>query len=81
LNDHVYESLRRRAIKRAEVRRANGKMPLIQPLDVVNVRFTTPAEGVIESVVILSNRTRCRAVAIRLEDVHSQWRATNIGFL
>jgi hypothetical protein len=40
-----------------------------------------PAEDVIESVVLLSNRQRAKAVTIRLESQNGSWRATNIGFL
>lgn len=81
LNDHAYESLKRRIAGRAQLRLASGKRPVIYPTRVVNVRYQSPAEGVIESVVILSNRNRCRAVAIRLEGFHEKWLATNIGFL
>jgi hypothetical protein len=48
---------------------------------VVRVRFQYPAEGVIESVVVLSTGRRSKAVSIRLEGVHNVWRATNIGFI
>lgn len=81
LNEHVYESLKLRASKRAELRLLSGKRAVIKPTEVVNVRYQYPADGVIESVVVLSNRDRARAVAIRLEAFHGNWRATNIGFL
>jgi hypothetical protein len=81
LDEHVYESLKRRAISRAQYRLANSKRPQVQPTDVVRVRFQYPAEGVIESVVVLSTGRRTKAVAIRLEGVHNVWRATNIGFI
>ena len=81
LNEHVYESLKRRAVSRAQYRLAHGRKPQIQPTDVVRVRYQYPADGVIESVVVLSSGIRSKAVAIRLEGVHNIWRATNIGFL
>lgn len=81
LDEHVYESLKRRAVSRAQYRLANNKRPQVQPTDVVRVRFQYPAEGVIESVVVLSTGRRTKAVAIRLEGVHNVWRATNIGFI
>jgi hypothetical protein len=81
LNEHVYESLKRRAVSRAQYRLAHGRKAQIQPTDVVRVRFQYPAEGVIESVVVLSSGRRSKAVAIRLEGVHNVWRATNIGFI
>ena len=81
LNEHVYESLKRRAISRAQARYKVGRAPKVQPTDVVRVRYQSPAEGVIESVVVLSTGRRAKAVAIRLEGVHNTWKATNIGFI
>ena len=81
LNEHVYESLKRRAVSRAQYRLAHGRKPQIQPTDVVRVRYQYPTAGVIESVVVLSSGRRSKAVAIRLEGVHNIWRATNIGFI
>ena len=81
LNEHVYESLKRRAVSRAQYRMKHGRRPQVQPTDVVRVRYQYPAEGVIESVVILSSGRRSKAVAIRLEGIHNVWRATNIGFI
>lgn len=81
LNEHVYESLKRRAVSRAQYRMKQGRKPQVQPTDVVRVRFQYPAEGVIESVVVLSSGRRSKAVAIRLEGIHNVWRATNIGFI
>lgn len=81
LNEHVYESLKRRSVSRAQYRLAHGRKPQIQPTDVVRVRYQSPVDGVIESVVVLSTGRRTKAVAIRLEGVHNVWRATNIGFI
>jgi hypothetical protein len=81
LNEHVYESLKRRAVSRAQYRMKHGRRPQVQPTDVVRVRYQYPAEGVIESVVVLSSGRRSKAVAIRLEGIHNVWRATNIGFI
>jgi hypothetical protein len=81
LNEHVFESLKRRAISRAQARHKVGRAPKVAPTDVVRVRYQSPAEGVIESVVVLSTGRRAKAVAIRLEGVHNIWKATNIGFI
>lgn len=81
LNEHVYESLRLRAAARAQLRLTQKKKPLIQPTDVVRVRYQQPAEDVIESVIVLSTKQRAKAVTIRLEGQSGSWRATNIGFL
>lgn len=81
LNEHVYESLRIRASARARERLKSGKKPVIRPSRVIRVHYQMPVSGVIESVVVISNRDRSRAVAIRMEGIHNRWRATNIGFL
>lgn len=81
LSEQVYESLRARAAVGAQARLKAGRKPIIQPTDVVKVRYQFPAEDVIESVVLLSNRQRAKAVTIRLESQNGAWRATNVGFL
>lgn len=81
LNEHVYESLRRRAIARAQIRIREGRKPVIQPTDVLRVKVQSPAVGVIESVVLLSTRHRSKAITIRLEGHYGSWKATNIGFI
>jgi hypothetical protein len=81
VSEQVYESLRNRAAAGALARLKAGRKPIIQPTDVVKVRFQSPAVDVIESVVLLSNRQRAKAVTIRLESQNGSWRATNIGFL
>lgn len=81
VSEQVYESLRARAASGAQARLKAGRKPVIQPTDVVRVRYQSPAEDVIESVVLLSNRQRAKAVTIRLESQNGSWRATNIGFL
>lgn len=42
---------------------------------------TSPAEGIVEGVVVVASRERSRAVAIRLEGMDSRWRATEIHIL
>ena len=81
VSEQVYESLRARAASGAQARLKAGRKPVIQPTDVVKVRYQSPAVDVIESVVLLSNRQRAKAVTIRLESQNGSWRATNIGFL
>jgi hypothetical protein len=81
VSEQVYELLRSRAAAGAQARLKAGRKPLIQPTDVLKVRYQSPAEDVIESVVLLSNRQRAKAVTIRLESQNGSWRATNIGFL
>jgi hypothetical protein len=81
LNEHVYECLKRRAEMKARARSSLLKKPLVQSNRVVRVRIQFPAEGVLESVVIMQGRNRSRAVTIRLEALYDRWRATEVGFL
>jgi hypothetical protein len=81
LNEHVFESLRTRSAARAQTRLRERKQIVVQPTDVLRVSYQSPAEDVIESVVLLSNRHRSKAITIRLEGQNGSWRATNIGFL
>lgn len=81
LSEHVFESLRRRSTARAQARMRDKKSSVVQPTDVLRVRHQCPAENVIESVVLLSDRQRAKAITIRLEGQNGSWRATNIGFL
>jgi NADH:ubiquinone oxidoreductase subunit D len=81
LNEHVFESLRTRSAARAQARMRDKKQNIVQPTDVLRVSYQSPAENVIESVVLLSNRQRAKAITIRLEGQNGSWRATNIGFL
>lgn len=81
LNEQVYEALRQRVIGRAKVRVLERKTQPIAPTSVLKVHHQSPADNVIESVVLLSTRARSKAVTIRLEGQHGSWRATNIGFL
>ncbi len=81
LNEHVYESLRVRSAARAQARMLDKRRTVVLPTDVLRVRYQTPTENVIESVVLLSNKQRAKAVTIRLEGHNGTWRATNIGFL
>ena len=81
LDKHVFESLRTRSSARAQGRMRERKKTVIAPTDVLRVRYQSPAENVIESVVLLSDRKRAKAITIRLEGQNGSWRATNIGFL
>lgn len=81
LDEHVFESLKRRSSARAQARMREKKQSVISPTDVLRVRYQSPAEDVIESVVLLSDRKRAKAITIRLEGQNGSWRATNIGFL
>jgi hypothetical protein len=81
LSDDVYQRLQFRA-RRAEAQRVEqGVKAHYQNLSVGGLRTCSPRDGVLESVVLLSSRSRTRAVAIRLEGINSRWRATSVSVL
>ena len=45
------------------------------------VHLYEPTDGVIEAVVMVHQRARSRAVAIRIEGFDQRWRASAIGVL
>ncbi|MCD2499779.1 MULTISPECIES: Rv3235 family protein [Microbacterium] len=48
---------------------------------VLCVRHSSPADGVVEGVVVVATPTRTRAVAIRLEGYDRRWRAVSLALL
>jgi hypothetical protein len=81
LSDEVYQRLQFRA-RRAEAQRVEqGVKAHYQNLRVGGLRTCSPRDGVIESVVLLSTKSRTRAVTIRLEGINSRWRATSVSVL
>ena len=81
ISEDVYKHLLTRQLISARARQIKG-MPAKRPILVIG-RITTssPADGVIEAVVMVYEKPRARAVAIRLEGVDRRWRATAIGVL
>lgn len=80
LSDQVYEKLRSKVVAKT-VANNGGRPPLMPKFSVTRVHSESPALGVIESVVLLSNAARTRAVTIRLEPIRMKWKATNISVL
>lgn len=69
----VQHSARARTARRQRAKRPN-----------VHVQLTTlqsPAEGVIEAVVVMDIGPRVRAIALRLDGFDHRWRATSLNIL
>jgi hypothetical protein len=81
ISEDVYRHLLKRQLISARARQIKG-IPATRPVLVIG-RITTssPRDGVIEAVVMVYEKPRARAVAIRLEGVDRRWRATSIGVL
>lgn len=81
LSDEVYVRLRDRAIRAAARRAETGQKTPIPSLSVGKMTIVVPAEGVVESVVLVRFPERTRAIAIRLEGINRSWRATAISVI
>ncbi|WP_394551274.1 Rv3235 family protein [Agromyces sp. MMS24-JH15] len=81
VTDDVYRNLAKRVVLSARARRAKGVSPQRPVFSIGRVHLCEPADGVVEGVVIVHQRHRTRAVAIRLEGFDSRWRATVISVL
>jgi len=81
LSDDVYQRLQTRARKAESQRAVQGVKARYQNLSIGGLRTSSPRDGVIESVVLLSTTNRTRAVTIRLEGINSRWRATSVSVL
>lgn len=81
LSDDVYRHLQKRVVLAARARSLRGRPAHRPPFTVGRVVITEPRDGVVEAVVMVHNRVRTRAVAIRLEGLDSRWRATAINVL
>lgn len=81
MTEEAFSKLVTRANLAARARSARA-MPASRPVHaILSVRYSSPADGVIESVVIVEGPARTRAVAIRLEGLDRRWRATSLALL
>jgi len=81
LGEEPYRSLITRAnlAKRA---RSAREQPTRHPVFAIrSVRSSSPADGVVEAVVIVTTPARTRAIAIRLEGIDRRWRASSLAIL
>ncbi len=81
LTEDPYRKLVTRSNLAARARNARG-VPARRPVHaILSVHHSTPADGVVESVVIVKGPARTRAVALRLEGMDGRWRATSLALL
>lgn len=81
LGADAYRALVTRANLSARARNARGVCPARPTYRILSTHTCSPADGVIEGVVITSGPARTRAVAVRLEGWDGRWRATSVGLL
>ena len=81
LTEDAYRKLVTRANLAARARSARG-IPAKRPVhQIVSVRHSSPADGIVEGVVIVRGPSRTRAVALRLEGMDGRWRTTSLALL
>ncbi|KRE26073.1 Rv3235 family protein [Agromyces sp. Soil535] len=81
VTDDVYRNLSKRVVLAARARRVKGQAPQRPAFTLGTVMVCEPADGVVEAVVLVHQRARSRAVAIRLEGLDQRWRASAISVL
>ena len=81
VTDDVYRHLLKRVVLSARARQARGQVVARPTFAIGSTVICEPRDGVVEAVVIVRNRARTRAVAIRLEGLDKRWRATAINVL
>ncbi|MFT4220502.1 MAG: Rv3235 family protein [Microbacterium sp.] len=81
LTEDTHRRLMIRANLAVRARSARG-IPATRPVHTIaSVRHTSPADGAVEGVVIVSGPARTRAVALRLEGIDGRWRCTSLALL
>ena len=81
LTEDAYRPLVARANLAARARSARG-VPAIRPVHaILSVRQSSPADGVVEAVVVVQGPARTRSVPMRLEGIDGRWRATSLALL
>ncbi|HEU4466833.1 MAG TPA: Rv3235 family protein [Agromyces sp.] len=81
VTDDVYRNLGKRVVLASRARRAKGLVAQRPTFSIGHVHISEPADGVVEGVVMVHQRARSRAVAIRLEGLDQRWRASVINVL
>lgn len=80
-SEDAYRSLVTRANLSARARSARGMPPTRPTFDILTIRVSEPADGIVEAVVVVAGPGRTRAVAIRLEGLDRRWRSTSLAIL
>ncbi|HEV7848653.1 MAG TPA: Rv3235 family protein [Mycetocola sp.] len=81
ISEDVYKHLLKRQVVSARARQVKGLQAVRPILKIGTITLFEPRDGVVEAVIMVHQRTRSRAVAIRLEGMDHRWRATAISVL
>jgi len=81
LDADVYTSLAWRTAIRTRSRQARGAAPARPRFVLGSTRIQSPADGVVETVTVVHEPARAKAVAMRLEGIDRRWRVTALKVL
>jgi hypothetical protein len=81
VSDDVHSHLLKRVALSARARAVKGQKVQRPIISIGKVTISEPRDGVIEAVVIVHNKVRVRAVAVRIEGFDQRWRASAINIL
>lgn len=81
LSEDAFRALAARANLSARARSARGVAPTRPTFNILSIRESAPADGIVEAVVVVAGPGRTRAIAIRLEGLDSRWRASSFAVL
>lgn len=80
-SEDAFRVLVTRANLSARARSARGTAPIRPNFQILSIRQSEPADGVVEAAIVVAGPGRTRAVAIRLEGLDRRWRATSLAIL
>ena len=81
VSEPVYSHVLRRMVLASRARTVKGQPARRPRLHLGKPRLTPVNDTTVEGVVIVHQRSRARAVAIRLERHRDRWRATSLSML
>ena len=81
LSEEAFHALLVRANLSARARSARQLVTSRPVFEILSTRHSSPADGVVEAVVVVAGPARSRALAMRLEGLDRRWRATTLAIL
>ena len=81
LTEDAYRKLVTRANLATRARSARGVVAKRPVHTIMSVHESSPADGIVEAVVVVRGPARTRALAVRLEGMDGRWRATSLALL
>ena len=81
LTEDAYRKLVTRTNLATRARSARGVAAKRPVHTIMSVHESSPADGIVEAVVVVRGPARTRALAVRIEGMDGRWRATSLALL